>query len=91
MILESGITDSINSPFIVPVAGCLMVLGIDFDQGIAGMHALVVADENFRDQAPNLRRHRGGISRDVRIIGTLAARRREDDERPGRRGDCSDA
>jgi hypothetical protein len=28
MILESGITDSINSPFIVPVASFVMVLGI---------------------------------------------------------------
>ena len=28
MILDSGITDSINSPFIVPVASFVMVLGI---------------------------------------------------------------
>ncbi len=28
MILDSGITESINSPFIVPVASFVMVLGI---------------------------------------------------------------
>ena len=28
MILDSGVGETFNSPFIVPVAGCLMVLGI---------------------------------------------------------------
>ncbi len=28
MILDSGLSETFNSPFIVPVAGCLMILGI---------------------------------------------------------------
>ncbi len=28
MILDSGVGETFNSPFIVPVAGCLMILGI---------------------------------------------------------------